>query len=66
MNNSNKKTGEKLIDFAGLLTLIFITLKLLGEITWPWILVLSPIWGTSILFALGSIVYMAIVGDALD
>ena len=32
------------IGFPGLLTLIFITLKLTGHITWSWIWVLSPIW----------------------
>lgn len=30
--------------FGGILTLIFITLKLLGKITWSWWWVLSPIW----------------------
>lgn len=28
----------------GLLGLIFVTLKLVGVITWPWIWVLSPFW----------------------
>lgn len=32
------------IGFTGLLTIVFITLKLLGVIDWPWIWVLSPIW----------------------
>lgn len=32
------------IGFLGVLTLIFITLKLTGHITWPWVWVLSPIW----------------------
>jgi hypothetical protein len=32
------------IGFLGILTLIFITLKLTGHITWPWLWVLSPIW----------------------
>lgn len=30
--------------FVGVLTLIFITLKLLGKISWSWIWVLSPLW----------------------
>lgn len=37
------------IGFGGLLTLLFIGLKLTGYITWSWLLVLSPLW---ILFAL--------------
>ena len=32
------------IGFPGLLTLIFITLKLCGVITWSWIWVLAPFW----------------------
>jgi len=32
------------IGFAGLLTCIFITLKLLGKIEWSWWWVLSPVW----------------------
>ena len=32
------------IGFAGLLTIVFITLKLTGYITWSWIWVLAPLW----------------------
>lgn len=32
------------IGFVGLLTILFIGLKLTGYITWSWIWVLSPIW----------------------
>lgn len=32
------------ISFAGLLTILFIALKLTGHITWSWIWVLSPLW----------------------
>lgn len=31
-------------EFAGLLTIFFITLKLTDYIDWPWQWVLSPIW----------------------
>ncbi len=30
--------------FAGLLTIAFIVLKLIGEISWSWWWVLSPLW----------------------
>jgi energy-coupling factor transporter transmembrane protein EcfT len=30
--------------FVSLLTLIFVTLKLIGKIDWSWWWVLSPIW----------------------
>lgn len=32
------------IGFVGLLTIVFIVLKLLGKITWSWWWVLSPLW----------------------
>ena len=38
------------IGFTGLLTLVFITLKLLGKINWSWFWVLSPIWITLSIF----------------
>lgn len=41
-DNSNKQTSG--VSFAGLLTLIFITLKLTGYITWSWWWVLAPLW----------------------
>lgn len=37
----NKNGG---IGFFGVLTLIFITLKLLGVIAWSWWWVLAPLW----------------------
>ena len=39
--NNSKKGG---IGFVGLLTILFIALKLLGKISWSWIWVLSPLW----------------------
>lgn len=35
------------IGFVGLLTILFIALKLTGYITWSWVWVLSPIWITA-------------------
>lgn len=32
------------IGFCGLLTVLFIGLKLTGYIGWPWLWVLSPLW----------------------
>ncbi len=38
------KTTSGGIGFTGLLTIVFITLKLLGVINWSWLWILSPIW----------------------
>lgn len=40
------------IGFIGLLTIVFITLKLTGVINWSWWWVLSPIWISIILVLL--------------
>lgn len=42
--NDSKSTMANGITFGGLLTCIFIALKLLKVITWSWIWVLSPLW----------------------
>lgn len=42
MNATSSSSGG--IGFVGLLTIVFITLKLLGYISWSWWWVLSPIW----------------------
>lgn len=39
---TKQKTGG--ISFLGLLTIVFITLKLLEKIDWSWWWVLAPIW----------------------
>ena len=37
-------TNTNGVGFLGLLTLLFIGLKLTGYITWSWVWVLSPLW----------------------
>ena len=41
-NNGTHTSGG--IGFIGLLTIVFITLKLIHVINWSWLWVLSPIW----------------------
>lgn len=41
-----EKTTSSGISFTGLLTIVFITLKLTNYIDWSWWWVLSPIWVT--------------------
>lgn len=46
MSSSSGKSGG--VGFVGLLTILFIALKLTGYIAWSWWWVLSPIWTTTI------------------
>ena len=41
---SNKKTASSGISFGGLLTIVFIVLKLTDQIDWSWWWVLAPLW----------------------
>jgi hypothetical protein len=47
MSSSSSSSG---IGFTGLLTVLFVGLKLTGYIAWPWIWVLSPLWISFLLF----------------
>ena len=44
MSKDNKQIQTGGINFFGLLTIVFITLKLIGHINWSWWWVLSPLW----------------------
>ncbi len=41
---SNSSSSSSGIGFVGLLTIVFITLKLTNYIAWSWWWVLSPLW----------------------
>ena len=43
MSDNNNNAGGGL-SFCGVLTIVFIVLKLTGVIDWSWIWVLSPAW----------------------
>jgi len=48
-NTKGNTANSSGIGFASLLAIVFITLKLLGKITWSWVWVLSPIWVSALL-----------------
>ena len=62
--NNNNTTSSSGIGFTGLLTILFIALKLLGVIEWSWVWVLSPIWITALLIVLCVVVTMILVNLA--
>ena len=57
--NSNKRG----ISFCGLLTIVFIVLKLIGVINWSWLWVLCPLWIGVAFFIL--ILLLTIIGIAI-
>lgn len=44
---------------AGLLTIIFVVLKLVGVIAWSWLWVLSPLWISFLIWAVIAILAAA-------
>ncbi len=46
VEKSSSSSSSGGIGFCGLLTIVFITLKLTKVIDWSWWWVLSPIWGS--------------------
>jgi len=60
MASSSASSGG--IGFCGLLTIVFITLKLLDKIDWSWWWILSPLW---IGFAVFLLMLIVILGAAL-
>ena len=60
MNETTSSSSSGGIGFTGLLTIVFITLKLLGYIHWSWWWVLSPVW-ISFLLAIGALLIIGII-----
>lgn len=66
MSDSSSSSSSGGIGFAGLLTILFIGLKLGHVITWSWLWVLSPLWigiafAVAILLIFGLIALLASV-----
>jgi hypothetical protein len=63
--SSNSSSSSSGIGFPGLLTVLFIGLKLTGHITWSWWWVLSPLWISALLaVAILAIVFiLALIAD---
>ena len=55
MSNTTVITGGGGVGFFGLLTILFIGLKLTGFISWSWLWILCPMWIPLLLFLFVSI-----------
>ena len=56
--NNSTSSG---IGFTGLLTIVFIVLKLCHVIEWSWLWVLAPLWISTILGLIIVIIYAIII-----
>lgn len=67
MSTTSSSSSSGGIGFTGLLTIVFITLKLCHVIDWDWIWILSPIWISIclvIVIVIG-VVMVAIIADVI-
>ena len=60
--SNNQTSSSSGIGFVGLLTILFIGLKLTNYIAWSWWWVLSPIW---ISIAIALVILLIIIGIAI-
>jgi hypothetical protein len=56
--NQKIENNSSGIGFIGLLTVLFVALKLTGFIGWSWWWVLSPLWITPILVIAGIMLFV--------
>lgn len=61
MKDNNQTTVSGGVGFAGLLTIVFIVLKLVGVISWSWLWVLAPLWIEAIIVAIILIIVVIVV-----
>lgn len=68
MNEKGKNSSSGGVGFFGLLTIVFIVLKLTDYIDWSWLWVLSPIWmcGGIILIIIAIILIVGAIKNLLD
>ena len=62
MSSETKVSYSGGIGFTGLLTIVFIILKLVGTIDWSWWWVLCPLWITFMLCMLFFIAMIIVIG----
>lgn len=60
--SSNRNSSSSGIGICGVLTIVFVVLKLVGVINWSWLWVLCPLW-INILLTVIVLVIIAIIDD---
>ena len=65
MAKTSSSSSSSGIGFTGLLTIVFIVLKLTGVIDWGWVWVLAPLWIGAIL-GIGFLLLVLIIALVVD
>ena len=64
MSSKGSSASSGGIGFCGLLTIVFIALKLCGVIGWSWWWVVSPIWISAAIFILAIVAVLTVIAGA--
>lgn len=56
-----RPSGGSSLNLSTILTVVFVVLKLTGNINWHWGWVLSPLWITLVLYVFGSAVLLTLI-----
>lgn len=54
--SSNRNSSSSGIGICGVLTIVFVVLKLVGVINWSWLWVLCPLWIDILLMVIVSVI----------
>jgi hypothetical protein len=65
MSKQTQQSAAGGVGFFGWLALIFITLKLCGVITWPWWIILAPLWGPVAFVLALAVILLVVAGICL-
>lgn len=60
--SSNRNSSSSGIGICGVLTIVFVVLKLVGVINWSWLWVLCPLW-IEILLTIIVLIIIAIIDN---
>ena len=63
--SSNRNSSSSGIGICGVLTIVFVVLKLVGVINWSWLWVLCPLW-IDILLTVIVLVIFAIINKRIS
>ena len=60
--STKQNNSKSVIGFLGLLTIVFIVLKLVGVINWSWLWVLCPLWAQVVCLIVTAIIIGVVKG----
>lgn len=60
MSSKNESSSKKGMGITGVLTVVFLVLKLTGTIGWSWWWVLSPLWISAAIYIVALVIILLV------